>query len=79
VKFYILRDENGSVIGCEVSKTRAVKRAKADPFAADVWLVVIDMPPREAIRVLLEDRGGYAAEQWTVWERPAAADEGDDA
>lgn len=68
MKFYQVTDDDGATLGCETSLRAAIKLAEgygAQSYA--VTLITVGVPPREAIRRLLGDVGGYAAESTEVY------------
>ena len=68
MKFYQVTDDEGATLGCETSLRAAIKIADGlgVPSYA-VTRITIGVPPREAIRRLLGEDGGYAAESTEVY------------
>lgn len=68
MKFYIAYSAGSNVLGCELTKAKAVKLCRTDGTeGARVERLTLSCTPREAIKRLLGDEGGYADEQTTVY------------
>lgn len=63
MKFYVFSALDGETFGCETSMKAAhtVGRERCGTDAYTIDLITIDMPPREALRRLLGNLGGYAS------------------
>lgn len=71
MKFYVVIGADGPPIGCEFNKAKAVKIAKANGEAGTrVDTFELCVTPREALRRLLGEQGGYATDIKTVFEIP---------
>lgn len=71
MKFYVVIADNAEPIACEFSKAKAIKAAKAEGSAGTrVDAISLCVTPREAIRRLLGNVGGYSKEVETVYEIP---------
>lgn len=73
MKFYVISDLHGAVIGCERSLQAAKEYGRniAGMGQYEVDLVTIGRPA-ETIRRLLGNLGGYAGEFTRVWPKPEA-------
>lgn len=66
--FYVITGNEG-VIGCTFAKGTAVKAAKAEGHEGTyVMKVELSCSPREAIRRLLGESGGYSKNTEVVYE-----------
>lgn len=72
MKLYMVRGEDAETLGAEFSKARAIALLRGYGCAGTVEQITITLPPREVIRRLVGQLGGYATELKTVYENTPA-------
>jgi hypothetical protein len=70
MKFYVIETDAGGTVGCEFSRRAAIMTGRTRGESFRVYRETIDIPAREALRLLLAHQGGYASGSELVYTSP---------